>query len=781
MPFIRPTLITLLLLLPSFPAAVSGQAVADTVRSARFEIPAQPLTDALSAFSRQSAIRIEVDGEAAAGLRSIALAGDFTAPAALRRLLEGTGLTASFTGVESATVTRAGEDLPVYALTPITVVGERSQGYLTSRTVSATKTDIPLRDVPQAVTVLPAKLITDLSMQGMSDVVRYVPGITMGQGEGHRDAPTIRGNSSTADFFQDGMRDDVQYFRDLYNVDRVEALKGANAMIFGRGGGGGVLNRVSKEAQWAPSQMLTLEGGSYDHMRGMVDVGQGLNETVAGRLAAMYESSEGFRDAYELRRYGINPTLALAFGPRTVVRAGYERFEDERTVDRGIPSFQGGPSDADLTTFFGNPSVSEAEMRADVLTAAVEHLAPAGLTLRSRIRYGDYGKFYRNSLPGALNAAGTQVALSAYDNRTDRSSLLGQADLILSVGTGSVRHSLLVGAEGSSQDTENFRQTGYYNGSATTLSAPFDQPTVSTPIEFRQSATDADNESTATVAAVYAQDQLVLTRWLQAIVGVRYDRFEVEFLNRRNDQELTRTDELFSPRAGLVVKPAPMASLYGAYSVSYLPSSGDQFSSLTATSATLEPERFKNLELGAKWDVRPNLSATAAVYRLDRTNTTAPDPANPALTVQTGEQRSEGIELGATGNVISAWQISGGLAWQRAEITSRTSAASPGAKVPLVPGRTASMWNRVQVTPRFAVGLGILNQSDMFTAIDNTVTLPGFTRVDGALFVRVHPRLGAQLNVENMFDTEYYPTSHGNNNIMPGAPRTIRVSVTTAP
>ena len=146
----------------------------------------------------------------------------------------------------------------------------------TTRSASATKTDIPLRDAPQAVTVVPHQLITDQAMQSMADVVRYVPGVTMGQGEGHRDAPTIRGNATTADFFVDGIRDDAQYLRDLYNAERIEALKGSNAMIFGRGGGGGVINRVTKEAQWTPARGLVLEGGSFGHRRGAIDLGQGL-------------------------------------------------------------------------------------------------------------------------------------------------------------------------------------------------------------------------------------------------------------------------------------------------------------------------------------------------------------------------------------------------------------------------------------------------------------------------------------------------------------------------
>jgi catecholate siderophore receptor len=282
------------------------------------------------------------------------------------------------------------------------------------------------------------------------------------------------------------------------------------------------------------------------------------------------------------------------------------------------------------------------------------------------------------------------------------------------------------------------------------------------------------------VAGVYAQDQVELGEHLQLIAGVRFDRFDVDFLNHRTDESLQRTDDLVSPRVGLVLKPIDPASVYAAYSISYLPSSGDQFSSLNATTSTLEPERFTNYEVGAKWDVRPDLSVTAAAYRLERTNTSAPDPNTPGVTVQTGEQRTEGVELGVTGNVTAAWQVAGGVSWQDAEITSRTNAAAAGQIVPLVPARQASLWNRLQLIPQLGLGVGVLHQADMFAAIDNAVTLPGFTRVDGAVFVSLFEGTSVQLNVENLFDEEYWPTSHGNNNIMPGAGRTLRISLTTA-
>jgi catecholate siderophore receptor len=766
---------------PAAPADAPAAALADSTGRRRFDIAAGALGDALADFARQADVRVTATDRAALrDARAAAVAGVFTPGEALTRLLAGTGLAGRFVDAATALV---GPPAQVAAaareLRAVVVTGDAGRGYRVRNTMSATRTDTPLRDTPQAVTVVTRALIADQAMQSMADVVRYVPGVTMGQGEGHRDAPTIRGNASTADFFVDGVRDDAQYLRDLYNVERVEGLKGANAMVFGRGGGGGVLNRVSKQAEWVAARALTVSGGSYDHRRAAIDVGQPLGGAVAVRLNGVYENSGGFRDAASLERWGVNPTLAIAAGARTTVRLGVEHFNDARVVDRGLPSFRGRPSDADITTFFGDPAISPSRARVDAATASVEHARPGGALLRNRTRFTQYDKSYQNVFPGALNAAGTQVTLSAYGTTTDRTNLFNQSDVTYETRTGGVRHTLLAGAELGRQATSNVRQTGYFDNTATSVAVAFDAPTVSRPVTFRQSATDADNRVTTTVASVFAQDQVALTRHLQAIVGVRYERVGIRFRNDRNGDVLERDDAMLSPRAGLVLKPAEPVSLYGSYSLSFLPSAGDQFSSLTATTSTLEPERFTNRELGAKWDVRPDLALSAAVFRLDRTNTSATDPTDPTRTVQTGSQRTRGWELGLTGNVTGAWQVAGGYASQRAEITSATSAAKAGTTVPLVPRHQVSLWNRYQLRPALGLGLGVVHQADMFAAIDNTVTLPGFTRVDAAAFFALTSQVRAQVNVENLLDRRYYGTSHGNNNIMPGAPRTVRVSLST--
>lgn len=678
-------------------------------------------------------------------------------------------------------------------LSGITVYGE-TDGY-NAPLAASSKTDTPLRDVPQSISVITRESIDDLNMQSIGDVVSYVPGVSMAQGEGNRETPIIRGSSSTGDFFLDGMRDDVQYYRDLYNIEQVEVLKGANGMMFGRGGVTGLINRVTKQANGEEIRSATLQGGSHGNKRASLDIGQSLTDTVAFRLNGVYEDSDSYRDDVLLKRYGVNPTMTIKASEATGFSIGLEYFHDERTADRGVSSFQGRPLKTRAGEFFGNPRLSPTDSTVKSATVLVEHRFSDNVLLRNRTRYADYSKFYQNVFPGAVNSTATSVSLSAYNNDTQRRNLFNQTDLMFSVATGSVQHKLLTGVELARQETQNFRETGYFDSVATgtqSVSVPLSNPRTDLPVSWRQSAGDADNDGTARIAALYLQDEIVLSPHWQILAGLRFDRFEVDLTNNRTSTTISNTDNLLSPRLALVYKPVESMSLYASYGMAYQPRAGEQLASLSATNASLDPEEFTNYELGAKWDALPGLALTAALFRIERDNIAVADPdigqpgGPPAGTmILIKGQRNQGLELGATGSVTDKWSIIGAFTYQDAEVTQdQSTTVLEGARLGGVPKITASLWNRYDINPQWGVGLGIVGKDNILAATENlqnpanNVRLHGFTRFDAAVYYTFSERVRAQVNVENLTSKDYFQFAHSNTNVTPGSPRAVRATVT---
>jgi catecholate siderophore receptor len=675
----------------------------------------------------------------------------------------------------------------------IVVTGTRSP-YSTDAISSATKTPTDLRDAPQSVSIVTGQQIRDQGLRSVGDLLRYVPGASVSLGEGNRDQIVLRGNGSTADFFVDGLRDDVQYYRGLYNLERVEVLKGPNAMIFGRGGGGGIVNRVTKRPEanaFARADLsLDQEGAGW----GAVDVNLPLGGHVFGRLNAVYERLDNFRDVYGGHRIGINPTLAFVPDDDTRVDLSYEYDRDRRVTDRGIPSAGPGtvadparPLDGFRDTFFGLPGVNRTRFDAQILHGELRHRFSPNLTFTSRWLYGDYDKLYQNafsSTPVTIDAGGArQVGIDAYRETTRRQNLLNQNDLVWTISTGPLRHTILAGFEWADQHNRTAHVNGFFDSGVATVNdghrtfVPLTDPIAIPPITFRAGPGNRSVRGEADAVAFYVQDQIAIGDHVDIVGGLRRDRFRLRLDDFIADGGFARTDVLWSPRLGLVLKPTGALSLYVSYSRSFLPQSGDQFASLDPILQALEPERFDNREIGAKWNLGHSLSFTASAYRLDRTNTRAVDPNDPTRTVLTGAQRSRGIELGLTGQIRPNWRISAGYALQDAEIRSTTAAAPEGRKVALVPHHQASLWNRYDVSRRFAAGLGLYAQSRSFASISNTVVLPGYARVDAAAYLRLAGGVEAQVNVENLLGAHYFATASNDNNIMPGAPRTVRGTI----
>ena len=342
-------------------------------------------------------------------------------------------------------------------LSVVYIYGTR-ETYREKETSSATRTPTPLEELPQSVFVITRDVITDQAMTGLGELVRYVPGITMGQGEGHRDAPVFRGNLTTSDFFVDGVRDDLQYLRDLYNVERVDVVKGASALVFGRGTGGGALNRVTKSADGEHVRAVDLTLGMYGNSRVATDWGGRWSDRSAARVNVVVEESEGYRDEVEVSRRGVAPAWGLSLGERTRLELVGEYFSDERKVDRGVPSQAGRPWRGSTQVFFGNPELSNSDIEVATARGVLSHEFSNDWSMRAVLSYGDYSKFYDNVYAGGpVDPVSNASKIDSYLVESGRDNLLAQVDFVWQGEWAGLDHTLLLGFEAGRQESINLR------------------------------------------------------------------------------------------------------------------------------------------------------------------------------------------------------------------------------------------------------------------------------------------------------------------------------------
>lgn len=659
------------------------------------------------------------------------------------------------------------------------------KGYNAKQSRTATKTDTALKDTPQSISVVTQDVIKDQSIQSISEAVRYVPGVTASQGEGNRDAVNFRGAGvTTGDFYVDGVRDDAQIYRDLYNTDRIEILRGSNAMIFGRGGSGGVINRVSKEAGWDPVRELSVTYGAYDQKRTAIDIGNSINDVAAFRLNAVYEDANSYRDGVSLERYGVTPTLTIKPSDNTKIVLSAEYFKDKRIGDRGMPSIGSGlrnrPYDiGDHSTFFGNARLSPNESETKAFNATIEHAFENGVSVRNITRYADYDKYYQNVYARAAVTSANMVPLGAYYDDTQRRNFINQTDITYNLKAAGFEHRLMAGMEHGRQYTENSRLTS--GGSENINSVSVFDPTSSQLLSFNNAT--RNRRSDANITAFYLQDQIVINSKWDLLLGVRHDKFAVDYTDLpiasspNRFAKINTTDNKISPRAGLIYKPTERLSLYASYSQSFVPRAGDQLADLTTANANFSPEKFINHEIGVKYDVTPDLALTAATYKLQRENMAVNDPNVNGQTIIIDGQEIKGLELGVSGKVSTKWSLFGGYALQDAKITddydrgsNRVSAGSDAAQTPR---QTFSLWNRYQFSEVWGAALGVISRSEMYAAIPTATTstvLSGYTRLDAAIYGQFTKNLRLQINLENLMNKEYASSAHNNNNIVPGSP-----------
>jgi len=662
--------------------------------------------------------------------------------------------------------------------------------YLYTDTINALKTPTPILDVPQSLSIVSAEDIRARGFNSIGEVINYLPGVTTSQGEGHRDAVVFRGVRSTADFYIDGVRDDVQYFRPLYNLEQIEVLRGPNALLFGRGGTGGVLNRVTKKAQLGESFTASqVSADSLGEVGGQIDTNVVINETTAFRVNAMLESLDNHRDFYDGERLGINPTLRIEAGDSRF-DLSYEYVDHQRFIDRGIPTGSNGrPVEAFQDIVFGDADVNTTELKAHLWRAAVQHTFSDDLKGNLSAFYGDYDKLYQNFYASSYNqdASPGVVTLDGYVDTTTRENTILSGNLVGELEAGGLEHTLLAGVEfistNSNQDRWNtFWDTTQDDNEVFTISrnlgvlggAGINALGNVATNQFDQDIND-DTRVSIDVTSLYLQDEIELTDHFRLVAGLRYDSFDIDVLNVVADEKRSRKDSELSPRLGLVYKPIEALSIYASYSESFLPRSGEQFANINGNNDKLGPNTFGNREVGVKYDFESGLSFTAAMFEIEQRSPQVAD--NDPATLDVIESQIDGFEFQLQGRVNDVWTVSAGYSALDGEQVSRE---GPTGLTPReLPDSMFSIWNQFAVFERLNIGLGLTHQSESFINNSNTAVLPSYTRVDAAVSYEVSPATSIQFNIENATDELYFPNAHSTHQASVGAPINVRLSINT--
>ena len=662
--------------------------------------------------------------------------------------------------------------------------------YLQSNEANALKTPTPILDVPQSLSIVTSEQILRRGFTSVSDIIEYLPGVSMSQGEGHRDAVVFRGVRSTADFFIDGVRDDVQYYRPLYNLEQLEVLRGPNALLFGRGGTGGILNRVTKKAELGSNfSQITGYADSFGAGGLQGDVNVGLTDSVAFRLNAMAEGLDNHRDHFDGERIGVNPTARVSFNESTRLDLSYEYVDHERFIDRGIPTGSNGdPVERFDRVVFGDPDVYVYSLKAHIFMANLEHRFSDSMKGKVTALYGDYDKLYQNFYAASYSEANSPgvVTLDGYVDTTQRENLILSGNLIKEVSFANMSHRFLLGAEFVDTSSDQDRWNTYWSETADdkeTFSVARPMGIIGgvgtnalggrTVNDFTVDQND-DTRVGVEVASFYLQDEMAVTNYLDIVLGARFDQFEIDVFNVPADDSRSKQDEEVSPRLGLVLKPMENMSLYASYSESFLPRSGEQFANINGSKGQLDADTFANTELGFKWDISPALSFTAAVFEIEQESPQVAD--NDPETLDVIKSETDGFELQLEGQLTEAWYISAAYSYLDGEQMGRT--GSKGLRPRELPENMFSVWNFVQFTPKLGAGLGLTYQDESFINNSNTARLPSYTRVDAALYYEWSDDLRVQLNFENLGDTVYFPSSHSTHQASVGAPFNARLAVT---
>lgn len=676
------------------------------------------------------------------------------------------------------------------------------------RALLGDKIPLSVKDTPQSVNVIAQPLLQAQAITRLEDALKNVPGVTLNAGEGaaRGDTINIRGFSAFNDFFLDGIRDAAVYVRDPFDLESIEVLKGPSATLFGRGSTGGVVNQVSKAPRLAPSTVLTADVGSNDEYRAVLDVDQPIAPAAAFRLNVLGESSKVVdRDEVRNRHWGVAPALAFGLGEPTTATVSYLHLQENDRPDSGVPFVNGAPAPVKRSNFYGLVS-DHADSTVDIGSVRITHDVGSALTIANALRYAVYAFDYQFNAPNFGSVAsggqgppgpttaltGVRVGRDSPSSSGGQTNLTDQLDLTARFQTGALRHTLVAGAELARQTNLLKSYSNPFNTNnnwipETLLLAP--DPTQLRPAEpvTKRQRTTADSE------AIYLTDTMALGPRIDLIAGVRVDRFAADYrqttLATGALLTLSHADVVASPRLALIYKPAAWESLYVSYGTSFDPSA--EALTLTSATADLGPVKAVTYEAGSKSSLLGGrVLVTGAVFRTEVDNAQVNDPANPTLTVLQGDERVQGVELGASGHLTPDLEIVAGYTYLDGVTSGTMGRSAPvvrytNALVPNLARNALNLWVEYHPTRAWEVGLGA-NYLDrrvgaIVTPGATPAEVPSYLVWNAMTAYRINPRLKLQLNVINLFDTVYYDniyyTSAAENHVIPGAGRTVKLTV----
>lgn len=648
---------------------------------------------------------------------------------------------------------------------------------------SSPKLTQPLRDTPQTIAVVPARVMREQNATTLRDVLRNVPGISMQAGEGgvpNGDALTVRGFSARTDILIDGVRDIGGYTRDSFNLEQVEVAKGPAGAYAGRGSTGGSINQVSKAPHLSDFGGATLGLGTDDYYRATFDLNRVLNQDlgIAARLAAVaHTNDQPRRDVVSNERWGLAPSIAYGLGSATRVTLSGFYLAQDNVPDYGIPwtpaanvplaAFADMAAPVDLSNWYGLAWRDFEETRTAVATLKIEHDLAPGVTLTNQTRYGETNRESVATAPRFASNSTTDVRADPKTRDSVDSIVTNQTNAVLKFATGGLAHTVAAGLELTRERFAN-RPFEVANG----VNADLYNPDPNRPASG-VTAAGAHAIAHADTVAVYAFDTIELSPQWQISTGLRFDRFEVDYTSGANT--FGRTDEMTSGRFAVVYKPVENASFYAGLSTAFNPSA--EGLTLNADTELLEPEETTSYEAGVKWDLpNPRLSVSAAVFRTIKTNARTDGlPGEPAV-VLAGEQRIDGFEAGVSGVLAPGWTVMAAYTWLDGEVTRSNDPLEQGKVTPNTPEHSMSLWSTYEIG-KLTFGGGANFVGERFSSTANNRRAPSYWLVDAMAAYQVNDAVQVQLNVYNLADEEYLDNI-GGGHVMPGLGRSAVVSLT---